>query len=318
MPRCGPSWPGGRGRNSALDLLPDLDIEGPEWFRAALAREPERAFVASNGVEIETLAWGPGGAPGILLLHGFRAHADWWDHIAPYLAEGRRVVAMSWAGMGRSGWRDGYSIAGHAADATAVLEASGLFASSRPPIVIAHSFGGFVATRLSADLGRRLGGTVLVDVLVSPQPPSPPPDAHPRRWPTRAEAEARLRLQPNQESLAYVMANFARHGVTEHADDRGEGWGWRFDPKLSATTLRDRGWTSLPKITGPLAFVRGEHSVLVTPELEAQQRAQAPQGTIFVTIPDAAHHILADRPLALTSVLRTLVSVWEAAASKGS
>jgi len=287
--------------------------DAPEWFRRAMAQEPERSTVDHDGISLETLSWGPRGAPGILLLHGFRAHADWWDHIAPFLAGDHRVTAMSLAGMGRSSWREAYSIEGHAADAMAVAEASGLFEASRPPIVIAHSFGGYVGARIAATYGNRLTGAVLIDVSINPNPATPPPDGRARVWATRQEAEARLRLTPKQDALDYVLANFARHAVHEINDGDRTGWTWRFDPMLSARTPRNRGWDALPKAQCPLAIIRGEHSTLVPEETATAQQARAPDGTMFVTIPDASHHILADQPLALVSSLRTIISCWRSA-----
>ena len=45
----------------------------------------------------------------LVFLHGNGAHADWWSFIAPFFAKDWRVAAISWAGMGGSGWREAYS-----------------------------------------------------------------------------------------------------------------------------------------------------------------------------------------------------------------
>src|SRR3954469_9207209 len=82
----------------------------PAWFEAALADVPERNIVRVEDANIETLAWGARGLPGLLMLHGFSAHADWWSFVAPLLRSGRRVVAMSFSGMGRSDRRESYAL----------------------------------------------------------------------------------------------------------------------------------------------------------------------------------------------------------------
>ena len=82
----------------------------PEWFNRVLAQSPQRLWPIVADVRIETLVWGREGAPGLLLLHGNGAHADWWSFIAPFLAQDFRVVAMSWSGMGGSDWRSAYSV----------------------------------------------------------------------------------------------------------------------------------------------------------------------------------------------------------------
>ena len=53
----------------------------PAWFSECLAQHPERTFVNVDGADIETLSWGERGAPGLLLLHGQSACADWWSFI---------------------------------------------------------------------------------------------------------------------------------------------------------------------------------------------------------------------------------------------
>src|ERR1700761_9768404 len=84
----------------------------PEWFKDAIAVEPERVFVESLGSKLEVLTWGEVGKPGLLFVHGNGAHADWWSFIAPFFADDYRCAALSWSGMGRSGWRDRYSMEG--------------------------------------------------------------------------------------------------------------------------------------------------------------------------------------------------------------
>jgi len=138
----------------------------PSWFEAALAQAPERLTVQVEGAPIEMLAWGRRGDPGLLLLHGFAAHADWWTFIAPYLADGRRVVASSWSGMGGSGWRPAYSTYEYSTSSSPVYDdATGAYAD---------------------DLGEGLGpvdeGEMIIraaeqssrDVEVILEPPAPP------------------------------------------------------------------------------------------------------------------------------------------------
>ena len=80
----------------------------PAWFERVVAIEPERSFVTVEGAEVETLTWGERGRLGLIFLHGGAAHADWWSFIAPFFARDRRVVALSFTGMGRSDWRPLY------------------------------------------------------------------------------------------------------------------------------------------------------------------------------------------------------------------
>jgi alpha-beta hydrolase superfamily lysophospholipase len=116
----------------------------PAWFTEALAVTPERSRVVVQKANIEVLSWGSRGAPGLLLMHGLGAHADWWSHIAPFLADRYRVSAFSWSGMGGSDWRVNYSLDTYLEEILAVAQASGLFEAAEPPRIVGHSFGGLM------------------------------------------------------------------------------------------------------------------------------------------------------------------------------
>jgi pimeloyl-ACP methyl ester carboxylesterase len=44
--------------------------------------------------------------------------------------------------------------------------------------------------------------------------------------------------------------------------------------------------------------------------MKARMRATLPQGTPFIEIPEAYHHVQADQPLALVAALRSLLEAW--------
>src|SRR5512139_1216949 len=67
----------------------------PDWFDRALACRPRTNCLAVEGADIEFLEWGDAGKPGLLLIHGSRASANWWDAIAPLLCRDFHVVAFS-------------------------------------------------------------------------------------------------------------------------------------------------------------------------------------------------------------------------------
>ena len=58
-----------------------------DFVSASLARPGTSHYVEAAGVRLHYLEWaGPPGAPVLLLLHGYLAHAHWWDFVAPWLA----------------------------------------------------------------------------------------------------------------------------------------------------------------------------------------------------------------------------------------
>ena len=287
----------------------------PGWFTQALADAPERFDIKVQGTPIEALAWGRVGDPGLLLLHGNGAHADWYSFIAPMLQAGRRVVAFSFSGMGGSGWRTQYSVAQWADEALAVAEATGLFAAAVAPVVAGHSFGGFPLMNLAARHGRRLGRAVVVDT-----PLRRPSRTDGRRhrsetlrsakvYASQADALKRFRLLPPQGCAHPCIADLiARRGLKQTTGPTGlPGWVWRFDPFVFRHFTFGRPWQDLRAAQCPVTLVRGGRSRLVTPELLQLALSHAPSGTSLLEVPDADHHVMIDQPLAFAALLGGLV-----------
>ena len=274
----------------------------PDWFASAVADAPARGTVEVEGARIELLAWGPAGAPGLLFLHGARAHADWWSHLAPLFARDRRVASFSFSGMGRSDWRERYSFDQYLREAMAAAEGAGLFEAAEKPSLVAHSFGGYMAVLAAAEHGERLGKVVLVDSSIRPEPGASPPITSPASYPSYEAARAHFRFAPPQESEPYIADWVASHALVE----RDGAWTWRFDPDLRDKIEGRDVWEQLPLARCPLAFVRGERSRVVSPELAWRQQQQAPPGAPYLTIP-GAHHLMADQPLALVEALSELL-----------
>ena len=290
----------------------------PDWFTQALADEPERATVRVQGAPIETLTWGRVGDPGLLLLHGNSAHADWYSFIAPRLRTGRRVVAMSFSGMGGSGWRTGYGVAQWADEALAVAEAAGLFAAAQPPTVAAHSFGGFPLVNLAARHGERLARVVVFDTPLRPPTALLPAAAQRRRradslrsarvYGSLAEPLVRFRLLPPQTCAHPYLADLiARRGLKQTTGPEGQpGWVWRFDPFLFRHFEFGQPWADLHAARCPVTLVRGGRSQLVSAEMLDHAVAMAPPGTQRLELPDADHHVMLDQPLAFADLLGCL------------
>lgn len=269
------------------------------------------------GAGIEVLTWGKRHAPGLLLLHGFEAHADWWSFLAPLLARDRRVIALSWSGMGRSQWRDAYDYPIYLSEALAVAEAGGLFESSRPPVVAGHSFGAKLLISAAATWGERLAGAIIIDCYLPPEDEPLIARARPRAiarkvYATESEAIARFRFTPRQTSgHRYIVDHVARHSLRSAAT--GHGWSWSSDPQLESKLQHAAVGPMLARARCPLALVAGERSSLMTASVRRNLRNLAPPGTPWITVPDADHHIMIDQPLALAAVLDAIASLWQAA-----
>src|SRR2546421_9793931 len=80
----------------------------PAWFSAALDAPVREGTTTVDGASIAYRAWGNPDGRSIVLVHGGAAHSRWWDHIAPLLTDGWRVVAVDLSGHGDSVRRGGY------------------------------------------------------------------------------------------------------------------------------------------------------------------------------------------------------------------
>ncbi len=279
----------------------------PAWFSAALAVAPEERATKYEGTSIAYRAWGDPADRNIVLVHGGAAHSRWWDHIAPLLARGWRVVAMDLSGHGDSGRRERYSLDVWAREVLAVVADAGTPAST---VVIGHSMGGLVTLRLATLAGSQIAGAVAID---SPIRDMAPEDRAARQqrafgplrvYPTREAAIARFRPIPDQPVLAWIAEHVAATSIRPAAG----GWTWKFDPQVFA---RD---TLTPELLTTLdcrvALFRAEHG-LVTPQQGEAIYDRLGRIAPLIEIPVAGHHIMLDEPVALAAALRTLLADWD-------
>lgn len=281
------------------------------WVRETLDRQPERSSFDLDGANIELLTWGEIGLPGLLLLHGAGAQADWWDVVAPHLQDSYRIAAISWSGMGRSDWRESYRFEQWAREALAAIEIGELDWAG-PPVIAAHSLGGSGLLTIGAHHAERIAGGVLVDSFV-------PRARHGMKtfkaapfplYPSVEQALARYRFVPEQGSdYPEIVDHIARHGLREVDGDGHDqaGWTWRFDPQV----MKKLDLASIAPLVGkvevPIALITGEETGLTHALTIDDFRENLPNVVMTSTIPDAAHHIMVDQPLALAESLRSVL-----------
>jgi pimeloyl-ACP methyl ester carboxylesterase len=293
----------------------------PAWFDRAIAQQPERSTIVVDGATIELLTWGRVGAPGLLLLHGGMAHADWWSFVAPYFAATHRVAALSWSGMGQSSWRAQYAVDQFVTEARAAMDSAGFSASAAKPLVIGHSFGGFVTMRLAHKFGAELSGAIVLDAPVetpehkarrAEKRKDEPPPRDTRLYASEAEALARFRFSPPQDcEHPFLVDWIARNSLRQATSPSGEtGWTWRFDPFLWSRLTRTDANADLAEARCRIAMVWGGASVLFPATTIDFVKRVAPRGTLFVEIPDAGHHVMVDQPHALVATARAIMAAW--------
>ena len=284
----------------------------PDWFTQAIAHPTESHFVDVDGNAIHYLTWNAHETdkPGLLLAHGFRAHARWWSFIAPFLTQHFRVAALDFSGMGDSGHRAEYSSQVYVHDLMGVIE----HAKLAPVTLVGHSFGGSRVVGACAAHPQKIERAIVIDSFI-PLPElqrrgPPPMQPRPKNiYPTQQAARGRFRLVPEHNCTAgFILDYVAQHSMKEVEG----GWTWKFDERF--TPHRDdpaaeaqHAESVLKRITMPVTLIYGDKSIVSPPNLAQAVVKRLPHGRGPIEIPESHHHVLLDQPLSLVSALRAIL-----------
>ena len=127
-----------------------------------------------------------------------------------------------------------------------------------------------------------------------------------RIYPDLETALQHFRLMPEQP--VWIPA-IRRHVGVHSLREVSGGWTWKFDPNTASTVPTGmRDLELLANVRVPTYFMYGEHSSLFTPEVPRAIVAALRHGIGPIVIPDAHHHVMLDRPLALVSALRAALA----------
>lgn len=291
--------------------MPDPLLEGFKSFvDLSAARPGQSRFANAAGIRMHYLEWpGPPGAPSLLLLHGFLAHAHWWDFIAPWLAEHYRVIAPDFGGMGDSGTRPGYTHEDFHAEILGIVQATGIAGCT----AIGHSFGGRVllyACHQRPDLFAR---AIVVDSrLGSADDPVRGFDEEWRPKKSYPDAESILKrfvLRPIEPAPAIALRHMGLASIREEQN----GWVWKFDENVTrlyqvpADFAGVDDTAALRGLSTQVDFIYGEESRVVTPARAALLTSCLPNVRSVTSLPCSHHHLPVSQPLALLGCLRVLL-----------
>ncbi|WP_454829828.1 alpha/beta fold hydrolase [Paraburkholderia xenovorans] len=284
------------------------EIKAPEWFDHAITIPRASRFVNVDDARIHCAAWngGESNKPPLLFVHGFIAHARWWDFIAPHFMARYRVYAMDFSGMGDSDRSESYEVDRWIGEIAAVAKEVG---GGQKVTLVGHSFGGarsFEATYRFPDLFEK---TITIDSYYHFDDRGPrkkryiASSGEERTYESIDEGVGRFRFSPDQETLPYIFQYIARNSLREKVG----GWGWKFDNRVLDA---DRPYLDCEQMLSglkvPMAFIRAQHSVISTPDMMARVHKGVP-GSRLITIDDAGHHIMTDKPLELVAALNSLL-----------
>jgi pimeloyl-ACP methyl ester carboxylesterase len=290
------------GLSSAETRSPVAD----DWVQRMIDTPGRSSRLNSSGHVTHYLEWGdPSNTRVMLLLHGFRGHAHWWDFVAPWFAQDYRVIAIDFGGMGDSSSRLEYSRRDFVGEVHATLQMVG----PRDVTLVGHSFGGRIAVFVAHEYPHLLKRALVIDTNIgfADRPLRTRFEQRPKKiYPDLATACARFRFVPDEPPiLPRIMRHLAQHSVKHQAD----GFTWKFDEKPVGSVGSEQVAEGelLKDIEVPMDFISGEFSAVVPPALADRIGKALRNGRGPVVIPCAYHHVPVDQPLALVAAMRALL-----------
>jgi pimeloyl-ACP methyl ester carboxylesterase len=281
----------------------------PEWFFEAVETPYQERAVEVDECDVAYQLWGGEDAarPGILFIHGMNAHAHWWDFIAPHFLNDYRCAAMNLTGMGDSDYRYQYDATTYAEEIRAVCDHAGF---GDNVVLVAHSFGGYMAVKAAALFPERFGALILVDSGIrhpdEPVPDRPSMGGRAKIYPDKESALTRFRLQPPQPcENDYVLQYIARNSLMPV---EGGGWAWKFDEDLPGTVRNvERSADDYRQLELTIGVIYGADSALFSARTLEYLRELIPQQFPSVAIENAQHHVFLDQPLAFVNALKQML-----------
>ena len=275
----------------------------PDWFWEAIDVEPVTKTVEVDECDVSYRHYEAIGKPGMLLIHGMNAHSRWWDFIAPQLLDRYQVAAMDLTGMGDSDYRYEYSSNTYADEILAVLDDAKFGTDS---IVVAHSFGGYMAVRAANKAPDRFKALVMVDSGIR-HPDDPIPEqiwmsgARSKIYPDKETALNRFRVQPPQPCDNEFLLQYIARNSLMPVDG---GWTWKFDEDLlTSLTDAERKPEEFQALTTTLGVIFGADSELFSRRTLEYMQELIPEPFLIKEIANAQHHLFLDQPQAFVESL---------------
>jgi pimeloyl-ACP methyl ester carboxylesterase len=237
----------------------------------------------------------------LILLHGGRAHAGWWQWVVHCLPPHYEVIVPDLSGHGLSGHRGVYSPESWADDVEAVAADAGWSQYA----MAGHSMGGKVAVAVARRAPPTLLAFVDTPFAVPGQvdPFAAPPVRIKRVYPTFDEALARFHPTPDQP---FPHPEALRQVAAEGLCPEGDGWTWRFDPQAYRIFVDTEVLAWLSQLNCPIGYIRAADSAITSPAT-IEQLAQRVGDLRVRVLPGAFHHAPMDSPAQTAAALVALI-----------
>jgi len=280
----------------------------PEWFKKAIKNKPLSRFIKVKGADIHYLVWGDISKPGLFLIHGYSAHAHWWDFIAPNFIDNYCVVAIDLSGMGDSEHRDSYSQSLYSLEIKSVCEELGWNSAN----FLAHSMGGPISIKAASLYPDLFESLFLLDAVVV-VPPDKTRSFSSRNSMVRnnfiyedfnAAVDSFRLIPPQPCKNEFLLKHIAEHSFK----NTDEGWLLKSD----ASIMRSYEYEDLTEIfmdlKCPTYLVYGLMSQILSQEILEYTTyvGNLPEERV-VGIAGAMHHIFIDEPLVFVKEIKKLL-----------
>ena len=275
--------------------------------------QPVEGELKLNGLRINYFEWKGRGRRPLVLMHGLRDYAYYWQDCANRLLDDFHVYTFDQRGHGESERAPGgYLVWALAADLAAFVDAVGLERFDLAGL----SLGSRCSMAYARDNWQRLGHLVLMDMG--------PQMAKVGARGLKADMTAKADVPPSSFAHEDALAFFGRQWpsldepslqrLVQNALVQGEDglYSNRYDRRLADITTKaaipeiDYLWDSLTRIQCPTLVMRGEHSPILDDEISARMVESLPDGRLYV-FEDTGHSLPRLRLEKFADALRTFL-----------
>ena len=275
--------------------------------------QPVEGELKLNGLRINYFEWKGRGRRPLVLMHGLRDYAYFWQDCANRLLDDFHVYSFDQRGHGESERAPGgYLVWALASDLAAFVDAIGLERFDLAGL----SLGSRCSMAYARDNWQQLGHLVLMDMG--------PQMAKVGARGLKADMTAKADVPPSSFAHEDALAFFGRQWpsldepslqrLVQNALVQGEDglYSYRYDRRLADITTKaaipeiNYLWDSLTRVRCPTMVMRGEHSPILDDEISARMVESLPDGRLYV-FEDTGHSLPRLRPEKFADVLRSFL-----------
>ncbi len=280
------------------------------------ARYPdEEGYVERDGVRVFYEAYGEGEQTVLLLPTWSLIHSRHWKMQIPYLARHFRVVTFDGRGNGKSdrpGDSDAYAETEFAADALAVMEATG----TEQAFLVSLSLGSQRALLLAAEQPDRVRGAVFIAPSLPIAPGHDYRRVHPFAEPLAtdegwAKFNAAYWLRDYPRFVEFFISQCLTEPHSTKPTEDAVGWALDTDGETLVTASKSRSLTEqtvrdlCARVRCPVLVIHGDEDA-VSPHRRGEALADATRGAL-VTMAGSGHFPHVRDPVKVNLLLREFV-----------